>query len=263
MNSKPYIGITGPVNISEVEAICKEFTDVGCNLNTSHIPMLGFLINYRTLRVKSTKNRRYPFINCLPELLQKTDGKVLTMVHYNSRERETLSKQIAQIFDDIYENKLCRAIQLNIVWPDITQVRKVKEQFLDMQIVFQLSHNAMKDKTPKEIAKRTKKYEDSLSYALIDPSGGRGIPFNLNSSVEIYSELREKCPYLTIGFAGGFSGENVGQRLSKLIEMTNERNFCIDAEGGLRDKITNDYGDDLVNIEKVRDYLQSASKVLK
>jgi hypothetical protein len=232
-------------------------------MESPHIPMLGFLVSYKTLNGQSTQNKRYPPANSLPELLRATDGQVLSMVHYNSKEIDTLSNQVAQIFDDVYENGLCRAIQLNIVWPDIGQVARIKEQHPEMQIVFQASHKAMDGKTSNQIAKGIHDYGDSISYVLIDPSGGRGMPFDLESSVGIYSELREQCPDLTIGFAGGFTGENIAPRLKEILKQVEEDKFCIDAEGGLRNKITSAYGDDLLNIEKVRGYLQSAFSVLR
>ncbi|MEK6970038.1 MAG: hypothetical protein AABW48_06450 [Nanoarchaeota archaeon] len=263
MAMKPYIGITGPVNVQETREICREFSEAGYSIDAPHIPMLGFLVSYKTLNGQPTSNRRYPPVSTLSELLQATEGKVLTMIHYNSKERDSLSNQVAQIFDGIYETGLCKAIQLNIVWPDLSQVAKIKEQHPEMQIVFQASHTAMDGKTPNQIATGVKTYGDSISYVLIDPSGGRGMPFDLESSVAIYSELREQCPALTVGFAGGFTGENVASRLKEILQQIGESNFCIDAEGGLRDKITSAYGDDLLNLKKVREYLQSTASVLK
>ena len=139
------------------------------------------------------------------------------------------------------------------------QVIKDKE----MQIVFQASHKAMENKTLAQIVSGIKAYGDSLAYVLIDPSGGRGLEFDLKQSVQLYQELREKCSDLVIGFAGGFTGENVESRLTDLILMIQSEEFCIDAEGGLRDKLTLAYGDDLLNPLKVRNYLQNAAKALK
>lgn len=263
MKTKSYIGITGPINAHETRDICREFSEAGYSMESPHIPMLGFLVSYKTLNGQATKNRRYPPANSLPELLRATDGQVLTMVHYNSKEIETLSNQVAQIFNGVYENDLCRAVQLNIAWPNIGQVARIKEQHPDMQIVFQASHKAMDGKTPNQIAKGVKDYGDSISYVLIDPSGGRGMPFDSESSVAIYSELREHCPDLIIGFAGGFTGKNVAPRLREILQQVGTEDFCIDAEGGLRDKVTSAYGDDLLNLEKVRGYLQFASSVLR
>jgi len=263
MRTKAYVGITGPVNVQETRDICRKFSEAGYSMESPHIPMLGFLVSYKTLNEQATKNRRYPPANTLSDLLKATNGQVLTMIHYNSKEINTLSNQVSQIFNGAYEDGLCKAIQLNIVWPNIGQVSRIKEQYPDMQIVFQASHKAMDRKTPNQIAQGIKEYRDSISYVLIDPSGGRGMPFDLESSVAIYSELKNKCPNLTIGFAGGFTEENVASRLREILRKVEADNFCIDAEGGLRDKITSAYGDDLLNIEKVRGYLQSASSVLK
>ena len=259
MQPEPYIGITGPVSIKEVEDICKEFSNAEINMISSHSPMLGFLVSYKTLSNQPTENRRYPLVKELPDLLKATNYEVLTMIHYNSKEMSTLADQIAKIFEfgGVYQDDLCTALQLNVVWPDIDQVAKIKNQFPDMQIVFQASHKATADKTPEEIAERIKKYGNSLDYVLIDPSGGRGIEFDLDSSVALYSELKKQTPNLRVGFAGGFTGENVAPRIKELTKRLGEDNFCIDAEGGLRDKITEAYGDDLLNIEKVRKYLQA------
>ena len=48
----------------------------------------------------------------------------------------------------------------------------------------------------------------------------------------------------------------------ELVKELGESCFCIDAEGGLRDRITDKYGDDVLNIIKVRGYLAYASSVL-
>lgn len=261
MKQKPYVGVTGPVSIKEVRGICREFSEASYNMNTPHTPMLGFLASYKTLNGQPTPNRRYPSVNSIPELL-KESSNVLTMIHYNSKEMSTLSEQVSKLFAGIYDERLCRSLQLNIVWPDACQVRMIKDKFPEMQIVFQASHKAMEGKSPKEIAEGIKNYNGCLSYVLIDPSGGRGLPFDLESSLALYSELNE-LDNLTVGFAGGFSGENAAKRLEELIKKTGSSSFCIDAEGGLRDKITDGYGDDLLNMGKVREYLQSASAILK
>ncbi|MBS3165982.1 hypothetical protein J4444_02570 [Candidatus Woesearchaeota archaeon] len=262
MVAKSYVGITGPVTVQETIDICREFSEAGYTMTTPHIPMLGFLVSYKTLNGEVTQNRRYPTLTELPALLGVTKGQVLTMVHYNSPERDSLSEQVARIFSGIYQPGLCRAIQLNMAWPDITQVAQIKETYPNMQIVFQASHKAMDGKSPSELAQGIRAYGDSIRYVLIDPSGGRGIPFDLDSSIAVYSELRDLCPDLTIGFAGGFTAENVIQRLIMTMQKVRGSDFCIDAEGGLRDKVTTAYGDDLLSIPKVREYLQSASSVL-
>ena len=83
MKAKVYVGITGPVNVQETKDICREFSEAGYSMESPHIPMLGFLVSYKTLNGQATQNRRYPPASSLPDLLKSTDGQVLTMVHYN------------------------------------------------------------------------------------------------------------------------------------------------------------------------------------
>jgi len=263
MKQKAYVGITGPATKDEIKAVVEEFDKNGYTMSSPHVPMLGYLVSYKTLNWQATNDRRYPKVAELKDLLKTADNKVLTMVHYNSKEMPTLAGQISRIFDGVYQEGLCRALQLNIAWPDPYQVKLVKKEFPEMRIVFQISRKAAANKTPKQIVEGMKEYGDTLSYALIDPSGGKGIEFDVKESLQVYQELKAAFPSLTVGFAGGFNGKNVADKLKKIIDGTGDSDFCIDAEGGLRDKLSDNRGDSLLNIEKVEAYLQGASSVLK
>ena len=142
-------------------------------------------------------------------------------------------------------------------------MKAVKRFFPSVKFVVQLSHSAMNNSTPSEIARRVREYEETANYTLIDPSGGKGREFDIEHSIAVYEALRNQVPQTTIGFAGGFTGANVEQRVLTLKQRLETEDFCIDAEGGLRDKITDEYGDDLLNLDKVKDYLRKATKGLK
>lgn len=262
MKAKPYIGVTGPVIPEEVKEVCDGFSDAGYSMDSDHIPMIGFLVNYKTLNGKHVENKRYPSVDRIPELLEASNGQALTMIHYNSREMKTLSNQVSKIFDSIYQDGLCQFIQLNISWPDTNEVAKIKKNFPDMKIVFQASRGVLSLGKPSEVSNWIKLYGDSIDYVLIDPSGGRGEVFDHEKFIGLYEDLRETGSNLAIGFAGGFTGENVASRLSKIIEKVGGKDFCIDAEGGLRDKLGPGFGNDLLNTRKVRDYIKLASTVL-
>lgn len=257
---KPYVGITGPVTSNEVAALCAEFYNAGFRMSSRHVPMLGFLVSYNTINGNPIRNLRYaPWFGEIPYLLEETKGSVLTMIHYNSREIETLSKQVEKIFSQIYDNSLCRALQLNIAWPDVNEIKKIKDKFPEMQIVFQASEKAMFGKSDSEIAGGIALYGNNIGYVLIDPSGGRGLQFDLNKSLSLYNELRKSVSSVIIGFAGGFNGDNARQRIANLTKSIGNDNFCIDAEGGLRDKLSGEYGDDLLNLGKAMAYLEASN----
>ena len=144
--NKPYIGITGPVTEPEVKLMVKEFGQAGYSLASPHIPMIGYLVSYKTLNGQPTENRRYTKVEDLHKLFDAAEGKVLTMVHYNTKETSTLASQIGKIFTLPYIWNKCRALQLNVIWPPLDQVRLIKYIFPELQIVFQASHKATKDK---------------------------------------------------------------------------------------------------------------------
>ena len=262
MHAKPYVGVTGPVTVGEVESLVGEFSRAGYSMGSTHLPMVGFLVSYQTLNGQAINNRRYPPIGELRALVSQTSGRAFPMVHYSSREKATLADQVSQVFDGLYEEGLCRAVQFNITWPDVRQIELVKERFPEMQVVFAASGRVMSNGSPQEVVKRIGEYEKLLDYVLLDPSGGQGKDFNVQTSLAFYEELRTCVPSITAGFAGGFTGENVGKIVCEIRDVIGRSDFCIDAEGGLRDKITSAFGDDIFNVKKVSHYLQEASKVL-
>lgn len=76
--------------------------------------------------------------------------------------------------------------------------------------------------------------------------------------MQLYEAIAHALPHVLVGFAGGLTGDNVWSRVHSLRRALGTTNFCIDAEGGLRDKITDAYGDDLLNPEKVSHYVSNA-----
>ena len=259
MKSKPYVGVTGPVTLEEVRQVGQAFQDAGFTKNSKHTPMIGILVSYKTLLGQPTQNRRYPKYSEVPSLIQEAEKFGMPMIHYNSREQKTLGEDLSTMLAKCRELK---AFQLNIVWPDPSKIRALKRVKSNLQVVIQLSHTAMEDLTPEAIARRVKGYGDVATYTLIDPSGGRGKDFDLEKSVKIYDQLRQQVSQTVIGFAGGFRGDNVAQTTRTLVDMLGTSDFCIDAEGGLRDRVTDNYGDDTLNIGKVKHYLDQAATVL-
>ena len=259
--SPPYVGVTGVATHEEVEHAVTCFREAGFSMAKSHIPMLGILVSYKTLNGQATANLRYPPVERVPELLSTASRRVLTMLHYNSRERETLVEQIGKLFNtgDIFARDTCTALQLNIPWPEPKQVWRIKESFPRMMIVLQLSRDAMKDKTVDEICRRTSEYAGMTHYALIDPSSGAGRPFDFKHSRAVFEGLRKHCPTLAVGLAGGFDGSNVEERVT-MLEPHIGLEFCIDAEGGVRDKRSDEYGDDTYHREKVKAYIDAAGR---
>ena len=81
---------------------------------------------------------------------------------------------------------------------------------------------------------------------LIDGSGGRGI----DKPIEIYDN-----PDIHVGYAGGINPENVGAKLSQLLEHRSYGSFWIDMESGVRT-------DDWLDLDKVERVLEICEPML-
>lgn len=259
MVEKPYIGVTGATTREEVNHLVRVFYEKG-RQTTEHQPMIGFLVSYKTLNGQETLNRRYPRFESIPSLLKEDHFDSFTTIHYNSKELTSLADQVKKIFkEQIYEENLCRGIQLNIPWPPIEELTKIKRELPDLKIIMQLSHSCL-DESPVEVATKVKNYGELIDYVLIDPSGGKGKSFEIAKIKPYYNEIKSYNPELIIGFAGGFTGENAFGRIKEIISLTGEKNFSIDAESGLRDQITTDYGNDVYNKGKVENYIKETRR---
>ncbi len=256
----PYIGITGPVTVDEVRQVGQAFKGAGFTKNSQHVPMIGILVSYKTLTNQPTQNRRYPKYEEVPGLIEAASEFGIPMVHYNSREPLTLAHQLHRILES--SRGKCQGVQLNISWPGIEELTRARENSRYADFVIQLSHSAMQDLNPEEIARRVKRYVTVADYTLIDPSGGRGKEFDLENSLAIYQALKLHVPNTQVGFAGGFTEDNVKARLQTLRQRLGTKTFCIDAEGGLRDKLSDSPADDVLNMHKVRAYLEKAAEAL-
>lgn len=262
MKENPYIGITGPTTRQEVDHILDTFEANGFNREQGHEPMIGFLVALKSLKENSMANRRYPDFSNLPSLLEATGGYTFNTIHYNSRELSTLGDQLVGVFSQgVYEEDLSRAVQVNIPWPPIAELRRAKAKLPDLKFIIQLSCSALRDRSPREVADLLATYGELANYTLIDPSGGQGIPFEPETVLPYYEAIKDKLPDLTVGLAGGFSGENVVERVNQIVGLIGTDQFSIDAEGALRDKVTDTFGDDIYNPKKVELFVAEAAQV--
>jgi phosphoribosylanthranilate isomerase len=258
---KPYVGVTGAVSEAEVMAIVDAFEKNGLTMQSPHMPMNGTLVSYKTLDLGNNPgNRRYPEMKEIPGILAATKNKTFNTIHFNTKRPEVLSSDIKTVmeFGGIYKNGLCQGVQYNVAWPPIDEIDKIRSEYPDLKMILQLSSKATEGMSQKEIVEKAAEYADT-DYVLIDPSCGKGLGFDIEYSVNLYRKLKEGGIKATVGFAGGLSGENVAGVIGDLIARMKTDEFVIDAEGNLRDKITPAYGDDVMNIEKVRKYISAAA----
>ncbi len=249
MKLKPYLGITGCSKISEVIKTIQLFNKYYITLQSEHIPMLGFLVSYKWQKSSNyfdcqTHSKRYPTIKDLFELLHIAHNKVFTTIHYNTKNPYFANELISLLNINTPYGKiehLLNGIQLNISKPNPKEINIIKKSFPHISIIFQLNNSFIKDSRFQNSDTLVKfiniNYSD-VQYILLDVSGGRGSNINLNFTSSLYNYFKRNN-FFNIGFAGGFNGTNIKDRIKKLRCLTNTYDFSIDAEGKLRDSNDN------------------------
>lgn len=239
---KPYVGITGFTSGIEVELISQFAQRLNFGNDKDYTIMLGFLTSDSRLSNIVKSGTRSPAFADLENLLSLVPDNLLPAIHYHTKDNDSLGDSLIGMFNLFYEQNLCRTVQLNVLWPNVDGLKKAKDVFPDLDIVLQLSHNAL-NLCENDLLSKVESYGRLVSYVLIDPSGGLGIDYDEGNSLDLLNKLDGILPLPIKGVAGGLSPENVFDRTSNI--NSNYKNaFCIDAEGKLRseDNLSLDIG---------------------
>ena len=271
MSLKHYIGVTGFNTSSEVRAGLEFFKEAGVNMESKHIPMMGFLMSKRTLYDIPPKrdiapNQKYLNWRVLKDRMELSKDEALNAVHYASKTPGNIFSDMQVLFlrlygrSNLYNSNTCRAVQLNFAWPPVSELEKTLHNFPDLTMILQLPDKATSGLHPSKIARKLKEYEEVIDYALIDPSGGKGKEFSVNRAASLYTTIRDEMPRLLVGVAGGLNDANAYDNISRFRDAVGTTSFSVDSESGLR--IKTDYIDDL-DLMKVKNYVFGAAQALK
>lgn len=237
-----YIGMTGLSSRQEADEVLAGHEEKNLLL------MIGVLASYKSLNgLELDQPKRYPPKEILADIFPEA-AKVLNILHINAPPEAFLDtmlqgKELAQ---------RCQGIQLNITWPVPAILEKYLKIYPDDILILQCGRRALEQTGDvKGLAARVKQYEGLARYVLIDTSGGRGIPFDVEHAKRCFEALQPLS--LGLGIAGGLDSS----KLHKLHRLKSFMPFSIDAESGLRTD------DDLFSARKALHYLKCAATVYK
>lgn len=232
MKARPlqYFGIAGINEPYEARQFVRFLDMVGL---PEHVRFMnGPLVSYKTLNGKEPSNpRRYPPVSRLPGLLID-DPRVINIVHYNSR-TPNLYEQLIKL---IKISPLVQGIQLNIAEPNLDDLIRFKREHPDALVVLQLGLRVFSgcNNDVMELIRYVRRYEEVVNYALLDLSGGEGIPMDLSVADSFVREMSWQDTPVATGVTGGLRSDTV-LKLSSLLKR--DTSLCWDAESGVR---TND-----------------------
>lgn len=254
MRTSHYVGVTGFMSKREVQEVLDARPK-----GTQRKLMVGVLASTATLWGGAMKHpSRYPAWEKLPEIFIDSPH-VLNLIHFTSRQiknREALLTQLLHITQ--LGGPFLHGLQLNMVWPEIEVLEAYRQRYPDKLIVLQCSVKAMQavHNYSAAVAERLGEYHQrgAIDYALIDPSCGKGIPFEPAMMLKYLAHLSQRVPGLRPVVAGGL-GPNSMELLHPLKEKFS--NFSIDAEGAVR----ND--EDHLDVGLAKEYVAKAFALLK
>jgi len=228
---KNYIGITGCPTESDLIEILSLFGkyNISIDYSTHHIPMLGFLVDNKTIKEKFNPKKAYPDLDELTKMLVKAKGNVFSTIHYNSKNNEF--DELIYFLDDFGYSKIIDGIQFNFLYPDPKKLLILKEKFPFLKFIFQL-HKGYFEKYGGgyDIIRYIKKTYYMMDYILFDSSRGKGVEITspqLKDYAQIGYAFNEE---FKIGIAGGLKAHNLNENLDEMSKHFGTLDFSFDAQ---------------------------------
>lgn len=240
---RPYIGIAGVTSRIEAELALGRFRKYAETSDVERKLMIGALVSLKTLYEKKNKYpNRYPDVSKLPDIFYNRHDDALNIIHYSTDEYETLYAQLLALHH--LAGEYLDGFQLNVVWPDFEEIALYKTKYPNKKIILQVGRRAFNDK---EFTDKIKEYDGLIDYVLIDPSGGKGLPFWKINAVKYLMTVENTFPKINLALAGRIGPDSLKFVAPLLDDFPN---LSIDAESGLRNE-----GDHL-DMEKVEEYIK-------
>ena len=250
----PYIGVTGLTSSRDTENVVSLFGG-----NQEHILMIGVLASWKSLRslpMKPEWKKQTPPTWQIEDILaKKNPPRVVNLVHLSTDEehQEDLWADLVEIWAKAL--KRIEGFQVNATWPDLTQLKKFRQQHTGCRLVLQIGTKAIQVAGSTEgILKRLAPYIGTINDILLDSSGGKGQPLDPASAIRILSEIKAKGWQLGLGVAGGL-GPDTLHLLEPVIKAVGNT-ISIDAQSALRTE------DSQLDPSRVSKYLSGAIQIL-
>jgi len=245
----PYIGITGFTGPEEVAGAIKVFPPEG-----NRKLMIGVLATYKSLRelpMKPKWAKQTPKPEDIKSIFLPY-SRAINLVHLSTEEgkEDSLLADMVRVHE--VAGPLFQGFQLNVAWPQMNQLYTYRATLgQNYQVVLQIGQKAVEQSggTAQGVVKNLELYKENIDAILLDPSGGKGQPFDPERAREFLSAIAEQGWDLALGVAGGLGPDSLNL-VEPLIEEFPDLN--IDAQGRLRDE------DNELNQEIAETYLKKA-----
>jgi hypothetical protein len=243
----PYVGVTGFMSSSEVEAVLGALPE-----KSRYSLMVGVLASSKTLKGEQGKwPGRYPAVERIGNIFV-SDPRVVNLIHYATADRVNLSDQLNELVE--IAGPCLQGFQLNISWPNPSDLEDVAKR--KIRIVLQIGAKALEQSNSSYgFRELLDAYDGLITDVLIDPSGGLGKPFDTETARSRLAIIREYFPKLGFGVGGGLSAETIDIVTPLATEFPG---LSIDAEGRLRTP----QPEDRLDIDRAKQYVTRGFQIM-
>jgi len=263
-------GITSPEETRELflnirHIAMKKFIAQGYNFAHKDL-VIGYQFSHKSIYEGPSNSRQLRIENTyqLMELNQFLGFDA--GLHYYTKDFSTIIDDLDILLNKNKLSNFVTMLQFNTKTPiDVDILRDIKNEY-NQRIIFKVPVEEegvniieKKDYTLDQLVQLVEERGDYIDYAMYDPSHGTGTEMDLNKATAFGKEMKKL--HKNIVLAGGFNPKNIEASLDRIIlELGQE--FSIDAEGGLRDKLGEGYGNDKFNPDKAGMYLNACIRKL-
>ncbi|MBM3260848.1 hypothetical protein FJY93_00320 [Candidatus Kaiserbacteria bacterium] len=209
MNSfDPYISVTDITSAEQVQQLLKVVKSDTAH-KTRHLLGVGVMMSYKTLHGLPTK-----WANAFPpkEVIANIfldDPFVCNVLHYADYDNVTTIEDYREAIS--WGGKHLNAIQLDMVWPDINDIRQAFKRYTTIRhkIILQVGARAMEEagNDPDIVAEKLVEYYQAncLDAVLFDKSMGQGKGMDAELLITYCKALRKRLSDKCVGMiaAGG------------------------------------------------------------
>lgn len=247
MTIRPFIGITGITQEEEMESLAHTW---GNPDDKKHALQLGLAVaNYD---IPASPVRYVKDARALTSLSRSAaERELVAAIHYNPQTDETCIPDLLERLRGPYHDGACRVVQVNTYKPNRHVLGAVREKYPEMNIISQFGPNVLAN-CPRTIAGIVGGYRGEIDAVLLDVSRGQGKDMDVKKCADIVRAVRDIAPETGAVLAGGFSKDNVRERVGYFKDTFRDGEFSIDAEGKLRD------ADDKLRLSDSQEYLRRA-----
>jgi hypothetical protein len=265
-----YSGICDVISGEQSRAMAEELRRNRKNPNRK--VMIGVMAGHFSLRPdEEDPGKQRTVFPAREEISQgfTDDPDVLNTVHFADLYRP---REVQKILEDLelvvqYGGEHLHAIQLDVTWPNPEEIGKFKDKHPQVIIILQVGRFAFKeaDNDPQKIAERLREYGDSIDFALLDLSMGKGKSMQSDELLPLLRLIQKELPGLGLAVAGGLGPDSMDLLEPIAREVPG---ISIDAQGRLKpvDAAVDSLGHKVsivpADLARANDYIQKSCAML-